>query len=101
MGCGKQGRFFISLGVSFYTTVVLWWRDKCHQWGHCMLDGLEKNQLGQTRTLYSLRHTYATFELLNNKTDIHTLSKQMGNSSAIIKRHYSKFSAMMAAERLV
>ena len=44
--------------------------------------GLEKNTEGQTRTLYSLRHTYATFELLNNKTDIHTLSKQMGNSIA-------------------
>jgi integrase len=53
-----------------------------------MLDGLEKNQLRQTRTLYSLRHTYATFELLNNKTDIHTLSKEMGNSSANIKRHF-------------
>jgi integrase len=36
--------------------------------------GLLKNTEGQTRTLYSLRHTYATFELLNNKTDIHTLS---------------------------
>ena len=36
----------------------------------------------QTRTPYSLRHTYATFELLRNSTDIHTLSKQMGNSAA-------------------
>ena len=62
--------------------------------------GLEKNTEGQTRTLYSLRHTYATLQLLNNSTDIHTLSKQMGNSAAMIERHYSKLTATMAAERL-
>ena len=28
--------------------------------------GLEKNQQGQQRTLYSLRHTYATTELTAN-----------------------------------
>jgi site-specific recombinase XerD len=50
--------------------------------------------------LYSLRHTYATLELLNKGTDIHTLSKQMGNSAAMIERHYSKLTATMAAERL-
>jgi integrase len=43
---------------------------------------LLKNEDGQNRTLYSLRHTYATFELLRGGTDIHTLSKQMGNSAA-------------------
>ncbi len=62
--------------------------------------GLLKNAEGQNRTLYSLRHTYATIELLNNKTDIHTLSKQMGNSAAMIERHYSKLTATMAAEQL-
>lgn len=62
--------------------------------------GLLQNTEGQTRTLYSLRHTYATLELLNNKTDIHTLSKQMGNSSAMIEKHYSKLTATMAAEKL-
>ncbi len=62
--------------------------------------GMEKNEQGQTRTLYSLRHTYATLELLNNKTDIHTLSKQMGNSAAMIEKHYSKLTATMAADRL-
>ena len=55
---------------------------------------------GRHGTLYSLRHTYATFEMLNNKTDIHTLSKQMGNSAAMIERHYSKLTANMAADRL-
>jgi integrase len=53
---------------------------------------------GQVSILYSLRYTYATLELLENKTDIHTLSKQMGNSASMIERHYSKLTATMAAE---
>ena len=62
--------------------------------------GLLVNSEGQTRTLYSLRHTYATLELLNNSTDIHTLSKQMGNSAGMIEKHYSKLTATMAADKL-
>jgi integrase len=62
--------------------------------------GLLKDSEGQSRTLYSLRHTYATLALLGGDTDIHTLSKQMGNSAAMIERHYSKLTATMAAERL-
>ena len=62
--------------------------------------GLLKDTEGQNRTLYSLRHTYATLELLEHGTDIHTLSKQMGNSAAMIERHYSKLTPTMAAERL-
>jgi integrase len=38
--------------------------------------------------------------MLNNKTDIHTLSRQMGNSAAMIERHYGKLTTTMAAERL-
>jgi integrase len=62
--------------------------------------GLLKNEDGQNRTLYSLRHTYATFKLLRGGTDIHTLSKQLGNSAAMIERHYSKLTAKLAAGRL-
>jgi integrase len=62
--------------------------------------GLLVDGAGQTRTLYSLRHTYATLALLEGGTDIHTLSKQMGNSVAMIERHYSKLTATMAADRL-
>ena len=62
--------------------------------------GMLKNEDGQTRTMYSLRHTYATFGLLRNSTDIHTQSKQMGNSVAMIDKNYSKFTATMAAKRL-
>lgn len=62
--------------------------------------GLLVDGAGQTRTLYSLRHTYATLALLDGGADIHTLSKQMGNSAAMIERHYSKLTATMAADRL-
>ncbi len=63
---------------------------------HCEL---LTNSSGETRTLYSLRHTYATAELLAG-TDIHTLAKQMGTSVAMLERHYSKLTATMAAEQL-
>jgi hypothetical protein len=39
-------------------------------------------------------------ELLKNSTDIHTLSKQMGNSAAMIEQHYGKLTATMAADGL-
>jgi hypothetical protein len=68
---------------------------------HLMRDtGLLKNTEGQKHTLYSLRHTYAELELLNTKADIYTLSKQMGNSAAMIEKHYSKLTANMAAKML-
>ena len=62
---------------------------------------LLKDANAQNRTLYSLRHTYATLELLRASTDIHTLAKQMGNSAAVIEQHYSKLKATMAASKLV
>ena len=62
--------------------------------------GLHKDSSGQNRTLYSLRHTYATLELLRGTTDIHTLAKQLGNSVAMIERYYSKLTATMAAGKL-
>ena len=62
--------------------------------------GLLKNTQGQSRTLYSIRHTYATLALLEGSADIHTLSKQLGNSAAMIERHYSKLTATMAADKL-
>lgn len=61
--------------------------------------GLAKDGAGKTRTLYSLRHTYATFALAEG-VDIHTLARQMGTSVAMIERHYSKMTPMMSAEKL-
>jgi integrase len=61
--------------------------------------GLLKDSADQVRTLYSLRHTYATQELTAG-TDIHTLARQMGTSVVMLERHYSKLTASMAADRL-
>jgi len=61
--------------------------------------GLLKSTDGQNRTLYSLRHTYATQELLAG-TGIHTLARQLGNSAQMIEQYYSKLTATLAAERL-
>jgi integrase len=50
---------------------------------------------GQDRTLYSLRHTCATFALVNDGMEIHALAKQMGTSIGIIERHYSHLTPRM------
>jgi integrase len=60
---------------------------------------LLKDVAGRNRSLYSLRHTYATFALAEG-VDIHTLARQMGTSTLMIERHYSKLTPMMAAEKL-
>ena len=62
--------------------------------------GLLKSAGGTNRTLYSLRHTYATQALLAEGVDVHTLARQMGTSVVMIERHYSKLTATMAAGRL-
>jgi integrase len=61
--------------------------------------GLLEDHTGRKRTLYSLRHTYATFALAEG-IDIHTLARQMGTSVGMIERHYSKLTPMMSAEKL-
>lgn len=62
---------------------------------------LEDPRTGQNRTLYSLRHSYATFMLTMSKgTEIHLLAKQMGTSTLMIERHYSHLIARMKAEQL-
>jgi integrase len=65
---------------------------------------LEKNALrldahGNKRTLYSLRHTYATLALLNGMS-METLAVQMGTSITMIERHYSKLKPQMHAHAL-
>ena len=64
-----------------------------------MKSGLQKDVSGQNRTLYSLRHTYAT-KALASGVDIHTLAKQMGTSVVMIERHYSKLTPMLKADML-
>ncbi len=61
--------------------------------------GLALDAAGGNRTLYSLRHTYATFALAAG-IDIHTLARQMGTSIAMLERHYSKITPMLSADKL-
>ena len=56
------------------------------------------SRTGQNRTLYSFRHTYATFALLNDGKDIHTLAIQMGTSIAMTGRHYSHLTPRLRKE---
>jgi integrase len=55
---------------------------------------------GKNRSLYSLRHCYATMSLMDGQMDMHTLAKQMGTSVGMLEQHYSKMTATMAADRL-
>jgi integrase len=55
---------------------------------------------GRPRTFYSLRHTYATFALLYDKVNIHTLAKQMGTSVEMIEKHYSHLDSERAIDQL-
>ena len=55
---------------------------------------------GSRRSLYSLRHTYATFQILYSKIDLHTLAKNMGTSIAMLERHYSHLEVIHKAELL-
>lgn len=54
----------------------------------------------QKRVLYSLRHTYATFKLTYDKVPIHLLARQMGNSVAMIEKHYDHMIIKNAVEHL-
>ena len=59
--------------------------------------GLKTGADGRTRTLYSWRHFYATQDL-ERGVSTHALSKQMGNSTVMLDKHYSKYSPLLNAE---
>jgi len=61
--------------------------------------GLMKDTADSDRTSYSLRHTYATLELLAG-TDIHALARQMEIIELTVDRHDSQLTATMASEKL-
>lgn len=52
---------------------------------------------GKDRTLYSFRHYYAT-ENLQNGITAHALSRQMGSSTNMLDKHYSKASPLINAD---
>jgi integrase len=61
--------------------------------------GLWKDANGEPRTLYSLRHTYATQRLLDG-VSIFALAKNMGTSVHYIETHYGHVSNLQMAEEL-
>ncbi len=58
---------------------------------------LLEDKHGDTRTLYSLRHTYATLALVGSNIGIHDLARQMGTSVGMIEQHYSHLTPAMKA----
>jgi integrase len=62
---------------------------------------LLKDKMGeQNRSLYSLRHMYATAALLKDHISIHDLARQMGTSVLMIEKHYSHLTPSMKADVL-
>jgi site-specific recombinase XerD len=57
------------------------------------------DKYGDRRTLYSIRHTYATKQL-SKGVNIHLLAKQMGTSVKMIEEHYSHLVPSMSADML-
>lgn len=50
---------------------------------------LLKDSFGADRTIYSLRHTYATFRIANSDISFQDLAQNMGTSPITIFNHYS------------
>ncbi len=60
---------------------------------------VEKDGFGQMRTVYSLRHTYATFRL-HEGVNHYALARNMGTSVAMLERYYGHTSNVTAANEL-
>ena len=60
-----------------------------------LLDGA-----GDKRSLYSLRHTYATNALVSGQASIHEIALNMGTSVYMIERHYSHLKVVQKAREL-
>lgn len=61
--------------------------------------GLDKDrEVKYRRSLYSLRHTYAHFSILNETMDIYTLARQMGTSVKMIEQHYGHLQPSQKAD---
>ena len=61
--------------------------------------GLETDSFGQKRTIYSLRHTYATFRLQEG-VNHYALARNMGTSVAMLEQHYGHTSNVASADEL-
>mgnify|MGYP000633950903 CR=1 FL=1 len=62
--------------------------------------GLLQDAEGRSRTLYSCRHTYATFRILYGRVSVYTLAENMGTSVKMISEHYAHLKPRQAAPEL-
>ena len=79
--------------------------ESIENFGKTFKDVLKKCELlddrfGRARTIYSLRHTYATFRLLYAGIPMETLALNMGTSPKMIFDHYSHITARQQAHVL-
>lgn len=84
--CGYTGKPVASYGKTFQKVLM-----------DC--DLLHDNE-GKVRTLYSLRHTYATFRLTLGKLTMDEVALNMGTSVNMIEKHYSHVTTRNIADRL-
>ena len=61
--------------------------------------GVEKDSFGRHRTIYSLRHTYATFRL-HEGVNHYVLSRNMGTSVKMLEDYYGHTSNIMMSDEL-
>ena len=61
--------------------------------------GLKESPYG-IRTLYSLRHSYITWELMAQRVSMEVLAKQCGTSISMIEQHYSHVIPKMFGNQL-
>lgn len=72
------------------------WKDMTTTFGRMFTRYLERVDLlldkatGKPRTLYSLRHMYATFALTYDRMTVYTLARHMGTSVKMIEDHYGQ-----------
>lgn len=84
--CGRDGIPIGSFKKSFSTLL----RDA----------GVEFDTFGNKRTLYSLRHTYATFRL-HEGVNQYVLARNMGTSVAMLEQFYGHTSNIISADELM
>ena len=60
---------------------------------------LTNDSMGRKRTLYSLRHTYATFRL-GEEVSPYLLAKQMGTSVDMLEKHYGQVVNRLVATQI-
>ena len=67
---------------------------------HLMRDSKLNRKGEKNKTLYSLRHTYAHFAILEDGIDVYKLSKQMGTSVPMIEQYYGHVTPAHVASKL-